>query len=103
MNIIFQLKNQKIIKDLSIRGRKRNASIIYLTQSYYSTPINIRRNRNYYIFFKLQPKEIKQIIREIGGNFSKEKYDFPNRDRNIFFTLDFINPKMRYHKNFEPI
>ena len=98
-------KKEKIIQDLYIRGRKKNASIIYLTQSCYSDPINVRRNCNYCIFFKLQPKEIKQILREIDGNLSKEEFrkkcEFSSEDQNNFLTLDFIYPKIRYRKNFE--
>lgn len=97
-------KDQKVIEDLFIRGRKKNASIIYLTQSYYSTPINIRKNCNYFIFFKLQPREINQIIREIDGNLTKEKFlEKYNSCKGNFFMLDLVNSEMRYRKNFEPI
>src|SRR5688572_12993862 len=44
-------KNQKAIEDLFIRGRKKNASIVYLTQSYYKTPKNIRLQCNYLALF----------------------------------------------------
>lgn len=96
-------KDQKIIEDYFIRGRKKNASIIYLTQSYYSTPINIRKNCNYFIFFNLQPKEIQQIIREIDGNLPKKEFEEKYKSCDNFFMLDLVNPKLRYRNNFEPI
>lgn len=99
-------RKQKLIEDLFIRGRKKNASIIYLSQSYYSTPINIRKNCNYFVFFKLQPREIQQILREIDGCLSKEEfkamYEYSTRGRFDFFMLDLINTQLRYRSNFEP-
>lgn len=100
-------KDQKNIEDLFIRGRKKNASIIYLSQSYYSTPINIRKNCKYFIFFNLQPREIQQIIREIDGNLTNEEfkklYKKCVQKPYDFFMLDLVNPSKRYRHNFEPI
>lgn len=98
-------KCQKPIEDLFIRGRKKNASVIYLSQSYYATPINIRKNCNYFIFFKLQPRDIQAIIREIDGGLSKEEfmglYKESTRNPFDFFMLDLINPRLRYRSNFQ--
>jgi hypothetical protein len=40
-------KDEDLIIDLFIRGRKKNASVIYLTQSYFSTPKDIRLECSY--------------------------------------------------------
>lgn len=45
-------KDQKKIEDLFIRGRKKNASIVYLSQVYHAVPTMIRKNLNYVVFFK---------------------------------------------------
>lgn len=45
-------KNQKVIEDLFIRSRKRNASIIYLSQVYHKIPSTMRKNMNYVAFFR---------------------------------------------------
>jgi hypothetical protein len=37
--------DQHLIIDLFIRSRKKNCSLIYLTQSYFSTPKDIQLNR----------------------------------------------------------
>lgn len=99
-------KNQSIIEDLFIRGRKKNASIIYLSQSYYATPINIRKNCNYFIFFKLQPRDIEQILREIDGSLPKQEfkamYEESTQNKFDFFMLDLRNPQLRYRTNFIP-
>jgi DNA polymerase III delta prime subunit len=96
-------KDQRRIEDFFIRGRKKNATIIYLTQSYYSTPINIRKNCNYFIFFELQPRDITQIIREIDGRLTSEKfrnlYERCMQKDYDFFMLDLVNKDLRYRKN----
>lgn len=101
-------KDQRSIEDFFIRGRKKNASIIYLSQSYYRTPIVIRRNCNYLIFFNLQQREIQQIIREVDGSLTKEEfsrlYKKCMRQPYDFFMLDLVSPALRYRmKHFTPI
>lgn len=97
-------KDQRSIEDFFIRGRKKNASIIYLSQSYYRTPIVIRRNCNYLIFFNLQQREIQQIIREIDGSLTKEEfsrlYKKCMQQTYDFFMLDLVNPALRYRKKY---
>ena len=92
-------KNQELIQDMFIRGRKKNASVVYITQSFYRVPKIIRDNSNYFIFFKLHLKELKRVLKEIDG------YDIPNLQLNPFdfFMLDRKNPKLKFRKNFDPI
>ena len=92
-------KKQDLIQDMFIRGRKKNASIIYITQSYYKVPKIIRDNSNYYIFFKLQHRDLKRILKEIDG------YELPNvnLEAHDFLMLDRKNPKLKIRKNFIPI
>jgi uridine kinase len=61
-------KKQDKITEFFIRGRKKQATVIYLSQSYYATPVTIRRNCDIFIFFSLQKKERSRILREIDGN-----------------------------------
>ena len=44
-------KNQKPRVDYFIGGRHKNCSVIYLSQSYYLTPKDIRLNCSHFIFF----------------------------------------------------
>ena len=73
-------KNQDKITEFFIRGRKKNAHVIYLSQSYYATPITIRRNCNVFIFCSIRKRDIGIILREIDGNFPQKlklkPYDF---------------------------
>jgi len=60
--------NETKILDYFIRGRKQNTSMFYLTQSYYTTPKNIRLNCNYMIVFKLNSRrEINGLVSEVAG------------------------------------
>ncbi len=58
-------KDQDLIIDLFIRGRKKNTSFIYLTQSYFSTPKDIRLQCNYFVFFNVSNyREVLEIQRD---------------------------------------
>ena len=43
-------KGSEKIENLFVRGRKRNASIVYISQSSFNTPKIIRLNCNYFAF-----------------------------------------------------
>ena len=59
------LSNKKlnpIVNELFIRGRKLNISIVFITQSYFPHPKNIRLNSTHYFIMKIQNKrELQQI------------------------------------------
>lgn len=55
-------RQQDSIKDLFIRGRKKNISSIYLTQSYFDVPKMIRLNSQYFALFNIgDKKELRSI------------------------------------------
>ena len=63
--IADMLSNEKlnpIVTELFIRGRKLNISLVFITQSYFSVPKNIRVNSTHYFVIKIpNKKEFKQI------------------------------------------
>ena len=97
-------KNLRSVTDLFIRGRKQNASIIFITQSYYSVPKDIRLNCDYYILTKIHSKrEITEIGKDIATDHflkiynratSNEPYSFLVIDRKTH------DPKRTFRKNF---
>ena len=64
-------KNQKPLVDYFIRGRHKNCSIVYLSQSYYKTPKDIRLNCSRFCIYEFPSNnEISMICRE--NNIDKE-------------------------------
>ena len=50
-------KFQAIIKELFIRRRKLNISLVFITQSYFSVPKDVRLILTHYLIMKLITKE----------------------------------------------
>ena len=65
-NMMADIMNNKdfkaIVKELFIRCRKLNVSIVFITQSYFRTPKNARLNSTHYINMKIQNKKELQSI-----------------------------------------
>ena len=61
-DIMTYKKFQAIIKELFIRRRKLNISLVFITQSYFSVPKDARLNTTYYFIMKINNKiELKKI------------------------------------------
>lgn len=72
--ITTDAKTMSIINDYFIRGRKRNCTNIFLTQSYYDTPKMIRLNCNYFFIFKLRDRREIMELYKSHGTMSKEDF-----------------------------
>ena len=55
-------KFQAIIKELFIRCRKLNISLVFITQSYFSVPKDVRLNSTHYLIMKINKKRALQNI-----------------------------------------
>ena len=53
---------QSIIKELFIRCRKINISLVFITQSYFSAPKDVRLNSTHYFIMKINNKRELQNI-----------------------------------------
>ena len=53
---------QSIIKELLIRCRKLNISLVFITQSYFSVPKNVRLNLTHYLIMRINNKRELQNI-----------------------------------------
>ena len=51
-----------IIKELFIRCRKLNISLVFITQSYFSVPKDVRLNSTHYLIMKINSKRELQNI-----------------------------------------
>ena len=64
-DIMRSEKFKAIVKELFIRCRKLNISIVFITQSYFRTPKDARLNSTHYILMKIcNKKELKSIAEE---------------------------------------
>ena len=53
---------QAIIKELFIRCRKLNISLVFIAQSYFSVPEDVRLNSTHYLIMKIHNKrELRDI------------------------------------------
>ena len=107
-DIMTNKKFQVIIKELFIRCRKLNISPVFIIQSYFSVPKEVRLSSTNYLIMKIHNKrELQQIaidnladidykdFLKIYRNCTNEPYSFLTTEN----TLPANNPK-RFRKNF---
>ena len=112
--IAYKINNKKlnsITTELFIRDRKLNISLVFITQSYFKIPKDVRRNSTHFFMMKIPNKrELQQIALnhssdisskdfiKIYKKFTAEPYSFlvndatfasdnPLRFRNFFFNI----------------
>ena len=91
-------KNQKPLVDYFIQGRHKNCCVIYLSQSYYKTPKDIRLNCSHFAIYDFPSTNEKSLIcRE--NNVSKQLYEKATGDPYSFIYID--KSKKRVKKNFD--
>ena len=61
-DIMTNKKFQAIIKELFIRCRKLNISLVFITQSYFSVPKDVRLNSTHYLIMKISNRKELQNI-----------------------------------------
>ena len=61
-DIMNNIKFQAIIKELFIRWRKLNISLVFITQSCFSVPKDVRLNSTHYLIMKINNKRELQNI-----------------------------------------
>ena len=61
-DIMANKKFQATIKELFIRCRKQNISLVFITESYFSVPKDVRLNSRHYLIMKINNKRELQNI-----------------------------------------
>ena len=83
----FCERNQRKLVDYFIQGRHRNSSVIYLSQSCYKTPKDIRLNCSHYCFFEFpSSRESNRISSELGVD--EKHYKAATREPYSFLFVD---------------
>ena len=100
-------KNFKaIVKELFIRCRKLNISIVFITQSYFRTPKDARLSSTHYVLMKIgNKKELRSIAEEKSGNVDYKGFlkmhNYCTIEPYSFMTIDATpNSTMVFRKNF---
>ena len=76
-DMIQNKKLNSIVTELLIRGRKSNISLVFITQSYFKVPEDVRLNTTHFFITKgLSKRELQQILIYHSSDISNE--DFVN-------------------------
>ena len=106
-DIMANKQFQAIIKELFIRCRKLNVSLVFITQSYFSVPKDVRLNSTHYLIMKINNKRELQNI-AINHSADIDYKDFIKIYRECtkepynFLTIDTTLPSsnsLRFRKN----
>ena len=90
-------KNQRQLIDYFIQGRHKNCSVIYLSQSFYKTPKDIRLNCSHYCLYEFpSSREANRISSELGV----DKVTYKEATKKPFTFLYVDKPRKRIAKNF---
>ena len=89
-DIMKNKKFQVIIKELFIRCRKLNISLVFITQSYFSVPKDVRLISTYYLIMKINNRKEQQNI-AINHSADIDYKDFTREPFN-FLTIDTTLP-----------
>ena len=106
-DMINNNKLNPIVTELFIRGRKLNISIVFITQSYFKVPKDVRLNSTHFFIMKIPSKrELQQIalnhssdinfkdFMKIYKKYTKDSYSFLVNDT----TLQSDDP-LRFRNN----
>ena len=106
-DIMSNKKFQAVVKELFIRCRKLNISLVFIRQSYFSVPKDVRLNSTHYLIMKINNrKELQNIA--INHSADIDYLDFMKIYRECtkepysFFTIDTTFPasdSLRFRKN----
>ena len=70
-------KNQKKLIDYFIQGRHKNCSVIYLSQSFFKTPFEIRKGCTHYCLYQpLSKGDTTRISSELGDPIQEDPIHF---------------------------
>ena len=106
-DMIHNKKLNSIVTELYIRGRKLNISLVFITQSYFTAPKDVRLNTSHFFIAKIPNKrELQQIainqssdintkdFANIYGKCTNEPYTFL-----VIDTMLASNNPLRFRKN----
>ena len=96
-DIMTNKEFQAIIKELFIRCRKVNISLLFITQSYFSVPKDVKLNSTHYLIMKISKrKELQNIAINHAPDIDYKDfvkiYRKCTKNRILFLTVDTTLP-----------
>ena len=74
-DMINNKKLNSIVTELFIRGRKLNISLVFITQSYFKVPKDVRLNTTHFFIMKIpNKKELQQIAQNHSSDISTKDF-----------------------------
>ena len=106
-DVMTNKKFQAIIKELFIRCRKLNISLLFISQSYFSVPKDVTLNLTHYLIMKINnKKELQNIATDHSADIDCKDYlkfyKECTREPYNFLTIDTALPasnSLRFRKN----
>ena len=106
-DIIHNTKLNSIVTELFIRRRKLNISLVFITQSYFKVPKDVRLNITHVFIMKIANKrELQQIAINHSSDISTKDFDNIYRECTAelysFFVNDttlVLNNPLRFRRN----
>ena len=104
-DIMTNKKFQSIIKELFIRCRKLNISLVFITQSYFSVPKDVSVNSTHYLITKINNKiELQNVATNHSADIDYKDfikiYRECTKEPYSFLTIDPTLPStLRFRKN----
>ena len=106
-DMINNKKLNSIVTELFIRGRKLNISIIFITQSYFTVPKDVRLNSTYFFIMKIPNKRELQKIAlnhssDINSKDFVKTYEKCTAEKYSFLVNDTTlpsNSSLKFRKN----
>ena len=75
-DMIHNKKLNSIVTELFIRGRKLNISLVFITQSYFKVPSDVRLNTTHFFISKIPNKrELQQIAISHSSDISTKDFE----------------------------
>lgn len=104
-----KVANESVISDLFTRGRRKNCSIVYMTQYFYAVPKTIRANCNYYSLFSVNRRDLSELSKEFAmdmdSNQFRELFRECTKQKHGFLFIDkkTTEPALKYRCGFDKL
>ena len=104
-DMVNNKKLNSVVTELFIRGRKLNILLVFITQSYFKVPKDVRLNSTHFFIMKIPNKrELQQIALNhssyIGFKDFMKIYKKCTAEPYSFLVVDTTLPSELYHQNF---